>query len=188
MKLSVIIPGYKEPYIQRTIDSFLASSELGDDLEIIAVLDNPHMAGSVRPNSRVKIIQFNENRGMRAAINAGLELATGDFVMKTDAHCAYAEGFDRIMIENCKDDWLLIPREYSLDENTWGIIKNRPFRDYHYLCFPTWSDSYGLTMTPQVWRRKNYNFEYLMDDTMIFQGSCWLAKRILVEGEECKSK
>ena len=170
MKLSVIIPAYKEPYIQKTIDSLLDVSELGGELEIIPVLDGPWMVGTIRPDFRVRTIQFTRNKGMRAAINAGLESAIGDFVLKVDAHCAFAQGFDRIIVENCEENWLMVPREYSLDENTWGIIKKRRFRDYHYLNFP----GTGF-MTPQTDKVTNSKLE--IDDTMAFQGSCWMANR-----------
>ena len=121
MKLSVVVPGQKEPLMQKTIDTLLEKSELGSDLEVFAIIDGPWMEPPVG-DSRVKIIQFPESRGMRAGINAGIAQATGEFIMKSDAHCSFAQGFDRIMVENCDDNWLLIPRRYSLDDTTWEII------------------------------------------------------------------
>ena len=39
MKLSIVIPSYKDPYLHPTIDDLLAKSELGSGMEIVVVLD-----------------------------------------------------------------------------------------------------------------------------------------------------
>ena len=39
MKLSIVIPSYKDPFLFKTIRSLLDNSELGNQLEIIAVFD-----------------------------------------------------------------------------------------------------------------------------------------------------
>lgn len=147
MDLSIIIPAYKEPFLQKTVDSIRKSSEL--TIEILVVKDKP----------------------MREAINEGLSKATGKFIMKCDAHCAFGQGFDRIMAEDCKDNWLMIPRRYSLDDKTWDKMKNPV--DYHYFSPPT-KNHYGTGMWCAEWHKKN---NLLIDDTMTFQGSCWFANR-----------
>jgi len=38
---------------------------------------------------------------MRGAINVGLKKAKGKFIMKCDAHCAFAPGYDKIMAQHC---------------------------------------------------------------------------------------
>lgn len=171
MKLSVVVPGWHDPLMQKTIDTLLETSELGGDLEVIAVIDGPWLKEPLKKDSRVKVIQFDENRGMRAGINAGLANATGKYFMKTDAHCTYAPGFDKAMVENCEDNWLVIPRRYSLDDNNWCRIERKPYRDYLYLnCpFP------GQNMTPQDWIKEDNGIE--IDDMMTFQGSNWIANR-----------
>ena len=167
MRLSVIIPAKKEPFLQKTIDSFLESSELGYDVEIFAVLDGPWMKEPTG-DRRVKVIRLPEPKGMRGAINAGLSEASGEFILKLDAHCAFDQGFDRKMIESYSDNQLLIPRRYSLDDINWCIKEHRMKwpHDYHYLTFPT--SSYPL-MTPQGYIRRDGPE---IDDTMTFQGSC----------------
>jgi glycosyltransferase involved in cell wall biosynthesis len=171
MRLSVIMPARKELFMQKTIDAFLGSSELGYGVEILAVLDGPWM-DEPTGDRRVKVIRLPEPLGMRGAINAGLAEASGDFVMKLDAHCAFDRGFDRKMVEVCAENWLVIPRRFSLDDISWTMSKRKPARDYHYLAFPM--EKYGYSMTPQVWPKK---FGPEIDDTMSFQGSCWLANR-----------
>lgn len=173
MKLSVIVPARKEPLLQRTIDSFLAASELGGEVEIIAALDGPYMDAPVG-NGMVKCVRLGEPQGMRGAINAGLAIAKGDYVMKLDAHCSFGQGFDRIMLEAMEDDWLMIPRRFPLDDTVWKPTKIGWPRDYHYIHLQDRS-SFGEVMTPQRWPKRNDDLE--IDDTMTFQGSCWLAKR-----------
>lgn len=172
MKLSVIVPGRREPFMQKTIDSFLSTSTLGWDVEVIAVLDGNFMEPP-RQQARVKVVQI-EAGGMRAAINAGLSVASGEYVMKVDAHCCFAPGFDEAMISSCADHWLMIPRRYSLDDGSWTAMRHKPSKDYHFLSYPTES-RYGVAMTPAVWQHTGSLAD--IDDTMTFQGSCWLANR-----------
>jgi glycosyltransferase involved in cell wall biosynthesis len=173
MKLSVIFPIFKEKYASKTIESFLSASELGDDVELIPVFDGGRSVCPIPNDPRVKPVKFRYNRGMRQAINAGIEASTGEYICKIDAHCAFDKGFDRKMLAEMQDDWLLIPRRYSLHEETWTRDDTRPFRDYHYLEYPHPS-KYGSGLTVLEWLHKN---DKEIDDTMIFQGSCWLAKK-----------
>ena len=168
MRLSVIMPGRKEPFMQRTIDSFLQASELGYDLEIIPVLDGPYIK-NLTNDLRVKPIRMSPAQGMRAAINAGLDIATGDYVMKVDAHCCFAPGFDGAMMASCRDNWLVIPRRYALDDVRWEPNKVDNPRDYHYLLYPA-----NGQMTVHHWERQD---DPEIDDVMTFQGSCWIANR-----------
>jgi hypothetical protein len=39
--------------------------------------------------------------------------------MKADAHCAFGKGFDRILIEDCKPDWTMIPMMWNLHAFDW---------------------------------------------------------------------
>jgi len=169
VKLSVVIPGWHDPLMQRTIDTLLDTSELEGEIEVFAVVDGPWLKVPLKEDSRVKVIQFDKNRGMRAAINAGIEKATGQFLMKCDAHCCFEQGFARVMVENCAEDWLMIPRRYSLDDVNWTANKGKAPRDYHYLLYPV----PGLMMTPHDWPGNGPE----IDDTMSFQGSCWIANR-----------
>lgn len=172
MKLSIIVPAYREPYLNRTIDSLLENSV--GEIEVIPVIDGYVPEEPIRVDAKVKPIILENNLGMRGAINAGLTNATGDFVMKIDAHCAVAKGFDEVLINDCKENWLMVPRRYALNEATW--TKNSPAVDYHYLIFPESADSsYGYSVQVTGWRSKKNELE--IDDIMTFQGSCWFANR-----------
>ncbi len=168
MKLSVIMPLYKEPYLQKTIDSLLENSELGEEVEIICVFDSGRFQTPVRSDSRVKVIVLEKRAGMRGAVNAGLAAAKGDFIMKCDAHCCFGPGFDRIMVENGAENRLLIPRQHALDTVNWKRDESKPSRDYIHLTFPL----IGMSHWARPEREK-----YEIDDTMMFTGSCWMAQR-----------
>lgn len=175
MKLSVIIPAFKEPYTQKTIDSFLENSELDGHLEILVIWDSAKHQQPIREDTRVKVITLPSKTGMRGAINAGLAEAKGEFIAKIDAHCVFEQGFDRCMMESCAShNWLTIPRRYEVEEAPWIICKRFPGVDYHYFSRP--APENGMTMAVLDWRKDNDN-GLIIDDTLAFQGSCWLADR-----------
>ncbi len=167
--LSVIIPSYYDPFLQKTVNSLLKSAR--GEIEIIAVQDGPVGKLPIKADKRVKLIVLPQNKGMRGAINAGIAKARGEFIMKCDAHCIFGSGFDKILTENCGVNQLMIPRRYSLNQVHWRRDLGRPVRDYHYLTYP------GLT--PQDWLQgpEKHDPRYNIDDTMTFQGSCWFANK-----------
>ena len=96
--VSVIVPIYRTapPVLERTIGSVLAQSYpewelcLADDgsgsPEIDALLER-----FAREDRRIRVIQLPENRGISAASNAALGLATGEFVALLDHDDELAE-------------------------------------------------------------------------------------------------
>lgn len=168
MKLSIVVPSYRDPFLYKTLISLLENSS---DTEIIPVLDG--YSEELPRDPRIKPVVLETNKGMRGAMNAGFAVATGDFVMKSDSHCIFAPDFDRVLTESCQENWLMIPRRYSLEDTKWERDDTRPVRDYHFYHFPE-PDGRGLFVLP--WGRKDRE-EYDIDDTMAFQGSCWLANR-----------
>ncbi len=84
-RVSVIIPVYGcEAYLRACIDSLRAQTL--DDLELIFVCDaSPDNSLSIlreaeREDARIRVIAFEENRGVSAARNAGIEAARGAYV------------------------------------------------------------------------------------------------------------
>lgn len=87
--VSVIVPVYKvERYIQECVESITAQSY--KNLEIILVDDgSPDSCPKIcdeyaKKDGRVKVVH-KENGGLSSARNAGLDIATGDYVMFTDS-------------------------------------------------------------------------------------------------------
>lgn len=177
MDLSIIIPALREPYLERTVDSILKNSEL--DIEVIIGTYFAELSDKTKSDPRIKIFPQTSTMGMRGTENAALDMARGKYIMKCDAHCFFAPGFDKIMVQNCADDWLLIPRRYSIDYLTWNIKEFWPVFDYHYFTFPSKSDR-GYAFLVRPWHEKKAeraDIKYDIDDLMTFQGSCWLANR-----------
>lgn len=89
MKFSVIVPAYNvEKYLPKCIESITAQTY--ENLEIILINDGSPddcltiMQRYARQDSRI-IVVSQENGGLSAARNAGLEIATGDYVAFVDS-------------------------------------------------------------------------------------------------------
>lgn len=174
--ISVIVPSFKDPYLPKTINSLLENAQ--GDIEILAILDGYTPKIPLPDDPRLHVVALPQNLGMRGAINIGLALAQGKYVMKCDAHCVFAPGFDTAITENMEDDWLVIPRRYGLHADDWTRTTQFPPKDYHYLSYPIESKGFGKAMFPFEWKEPRISRQdFLLDDTMTFQGSCYVAHR-----------
>lgn len=88
-RFSVIVPAYKvQAYLHECLESVLSQS--CPDLELIAVDDcSPDACGAIvdefaARDARVRPVHLTENGGPGGARNAGLEVATGDYVVFLD--------------------------------------------------------------------------------------------------------
>lgn len=174
MKLSVIIPSYKDPLLNKTIDDLLNASELGDDLEVIAVLDGYWQ--EVVGDDRVRIVHLGRNRGMRGAINAGVDVSRGEYLMRTDEHAAFAKGFDKVLTEQTEDNWIVTPRRYCLDVVKWEVM-DIPFIDYMKLRIVNVGNGVQKFSGVDWQERTKERLDVPIDETMAMQGSCWCMKR-----------
>lgn len=89
MKISVIVPVYKvEKYLKKCVDSII--NQTYKNLEIILVDDgSPDSCGRIcdeyaERDSRIKVIH-KENGGLSSARNAGLDIASGDYIAFVDS-------------------------------------------------------------------------------------------------------
>jgi len=174
MDLTIIIPAIREPYLKNTVDSILKNATT--DIEVIVL---PLLCDFTSQDKRVKVIEQKREWGMRGSTNAGIAIAQGKYIMKVDAHCLFDKGFDEVLIDNCMDDWLMVPRRYSVREETWERKMERGHRDYHYFIFPI-ETSYGHALSCREWLtmdRHKRDPKYDIDELMTFQGSCWLANK-----------
>lgn len=178
-KVSVIIPARNERFLPETVKDLLSK---GGDVEVIAVLDGywPIDENGDWPfpdDKRLHFIHCGQAKGMRAAINAAANIAKGKYLLKTDAHCMFQEGYDKLLQADCDADYVVIPRRFSLDAEKWAIDQNgKPPRDYHYLCYPAPDKPHDAGMHGVEWPergRARSAPEYDIDDNLSFQGSCW---------------
>lgn len=118
-ELSIIVPGRKEEWLARTVADVLAHAEA--DTEVVAVIDGETAGEPCAPHPRLRVEVLPESIGQRAATNHGMRLSSADYVMKLDAHCAVAPGFDRVLLDAIRgrDTWTLIPQQRNLWVFSW---------------------------------------------------------------------
>lgn len=172
MKLSCIIPDYKDPYLHKTIDSLLNNSELGEQLEVIAVLDGCWSTLPFRQDDRLTIVHTGKNQGMREAINTGIRIAKGEFIMRTDEHCSFGPGYDRILTTTFEDNWIVTPKRLFLDPVKWEVM-DIPAVEYMDLRIINVSEGVrkfsGVEMPGDP--------EQMIQESQAMQGSCWIMKK-----------
>ena len=169
--LSIIIPSYKDPLLHKTIDSLLENAE--GEIEIIPVLDGYWPETPIKTDARVKILHLGKNRGMRGAINAGVSIARGEYIMRTDEHCMFGKGYDVILTRDSQPNWIMTPRRFYLDTEKWEIMDVPPV-DYERLKA---RDIGGgiYKFEGVVWKsRAKERQDVMIDETMAMQGSCWV--------------
>lgn len=173
-KVSIIIPSRNEIFLPQTVNDLITKAV--GEIEVITVLDG-YWPDPPLPNySNLIILHRSVARGMRAAINDAAAIAKGEYLMKCDAHCMFAEGYDAVLKADCDDNWVVIPSRYSLDAENWTII-DKARVDYHYLSCPTDED---FTIHGRVWTdraKQKLDPQYDIDDEMSSQGSCWFMKK-----------
>src|SRR3989304_1727221 len=165
MKTSIIIPSRNERFMPETVEDIFKHAT--GEFEVIVVLDG-YWPNPILPDRKNLIwIHRGQARGMRDAINSAAAIAKGEYLLKCDAHCLFAE---------CDDNWIVIPRRYSLDAETWTINPARPAIDAEFIFYPyAHPDDLGLHARP--WReRAAEHQDILLDEDMSFQGSCWFMK------------
>ncbi len=168
--VSIIIPSYKDPLLHKTIDDLLAYANPIGKIEIIAVLDGYWTL--VKNDPRVRVVHLGKNRGMRGAINAGVSVSKGKYIMRTDEHCTFGENYDTTLSLQCEENWIVTPRRYFLDPVQWKVMDEQ-FVDYERLIIQN-----GVKFAGQPWRtRRRERKHTLIDETMAMQGSCWLMHR-----------
>lgn len=103
-KISIIVPIYNtEKYLNRCVDSILAQSY--KNLEIILVDDgsndnSPAICDSyAKRDTRIKVVH-KKNGGLSSARNAGLDMATGDYIGFVDSDDFISSDMYEILMDN----------------------------------------------------------------------------------------
>ena len=178
-KLSVVIPSYKDPLLHKTIDSLWENSELGDQLEIIVVLDRYWPVKQIKSDPRIKIIHLGANHGMRGAINSGMAIARGEFVARCDEHIMFSPGYDKVLTESCGDKDMMTGRRFFLNPEKWEIMKELPPVEHEKLVIQG-----GKKFAGQRWASRDLEQKDVMiSETLACQGSFWILPRKIWNGE-----
>jgi hypothetical protein len=95
--LSILIPARNEMFLSKTVEDILRHKT--GNTEIIVGLDGEWADPGVVDHPDVRILYVSESIGQRAMTNTLCRLSTAKYVMKLDAHCSMAKGFDTSMLE-----------------------------------------------------------------------------------------
>src|SRR3990167_7244723 len=125
--LSVLIVARREEWLARTIQDVLAARHART--EIICVLDGDWADPAIEDDPDVQLIYRPAPIGQRAAVNLAARLSHAPFLMKLDAHCRMAEGFDARLIEDYREGQVVVPAQYNLHVFDWrcgGGVRSYP--------------------------------------------------------------
>lgn len=202
MDVSVIIPARNEEFLQQTIDSVLSAAKA--ETEVIAILDGYWPSPGIQDNPRVTLIHHNEPVGQRGGINEAAMISKAKYILKTDAHSMFDEGFDVKLMADCEYDWTVIPRMYNLDAFHWVCLKPSCGHEHHqgtdpgkcdvcgyeklgyrFIWQPKWKKKtdYMFIDTDlrakywQKYRKRGDNNKKKIDEVMNGQGACWFMHR-----------
>lgn len=173
-RTSVLIPARQEPFLAPTVRDALAQAR--GEVEVIVVLEGYWPEPMLPDDSRVHILHWGAPQGLRPSLNAAVQMASGEFLFKLDAHCALGEGYDEILKAACGEADVVVPEKYSLDPVAWTRYRD-PWHYYFYL-WPWQPEKFvGL-------QDRNYGWEYAqpklatrVDDILTYQGSAWMLRR-----------
>lgn len=180
---SIVIPSRSPQYLKKTVEDLFSKAK--GEIEVIVVYDGRWPDKGEYPTDHPNLIQVHHgevhnNKGMRASINAGMDLASGEYVMKVDEHTMVGQDFDEILAKDCEDDWVVIPRRKRLDPETWTLIEDgRPPVDYMKLDYPyakPFDKTQGLHGSEDRERYKARK-DIMIDDVMTCQGSGYFMKK-----------
>lgn len=181
-KLSIILPSRDEKFLIPTIHDIFAHAK--GEIEVVAVLDSdkwpPDWKIITDQYPNLHTIHHGKSLGMRRAINSGVASAISrgaKWIIKSDAHCMFDEGFDVKLLETIEPNWIVIPRRKRLDADNWTLTDTqKPDVDYHYLSFPDDPKDFGGPgLNGKIWvDRAIQRKDVMIDDEMSSQGSCWL--------------
>jgi len=135
-RVSIIIPARNEnpDNLNRTIQSIFDNAT--GEYEIIVGFDGNYPYDlPMKVGVEIEEIRFPDVVGIKTNINAMCAMATGKYIYKSDAHCSFSKGFDEVLQADMREDWIVTPRFYVLNGETWKWQDGR-FYDYFYLCCP----------------------------------------------------
>lgn len=180
-RVSIIIPSRHETFevspgmsiLQKTVEDIYKKAR--GDIEVIVAFDGePYQDFPDYPKLTRLHLPW---RGTKEAINSAVSVAKGEYILKTDSHCMFSDGFDEVLQEHMQDSWVVMPRMYILDAERWRWQDGR-FYDYFYLPCP-FIDRKGFRFQAGGhWKERTSARIYkTIDENMKLHGSCWFMNR-----------
>lgn len=189
--VSVMIPARNEKFLNKTV-KMLRKRATGD-LEILVMLDGAPPVKPIAAEWDVRVLENEVAQGIGASTWEMAKHARGEYIMKLDAHCLMAPGFDEALKEHCDENDLVVPARYQLKDVGW----RRGYGPIHYLflTYPwlqepqfgaglhgkKWQSEDGLGKRAvgreYFWPEREWADRHPVDDIMAFQGSCYFMHR-----------
>lgn len=191
-KVSILIPSRNEKWLKNTLDNIYENAT--GDFEVIVGFNGKTDYPLQGDYPNLTLIYESQDIGLKPMINKLANLATGKYIYKSDAHCAFGEGFDEILQENMEENWVVTPR-FKIIKDDWSIQTRdgeEEFYDYFYLSCP-FTDPKGLRFKAGGhWKERTFernpnpfltqtvsptNEIPEIDETPQIHGSGWFVKR-----------
>lgn len=138
--ISIIIPSKSEPYLDQTVEDVHRNAR--GKIEVLVGDDGK------------------ECIGQRAMMNKLAKQAKYPYLMKLDAHCSMGPGFDTIMLEDMRENWVLAPLVMPLDPLSWRINHHNKMS--------------GFVFDSNLVMHHAPSTQDMLQETMCLQGSCFL--------------
>lgn len=175
-QLSIIIPSYKDPYLFNTIQSIL--DNFTGSFEIIPVLDGYVPDRPLDFDRRIRPLFLKQNMGMREAINYGVEMSTAPYIARSDEHCMFGPGFDKIILKNIEPNHIVTAIRYKLNPVAWLIMNEHLPVIYEKLIILDKPHKGIRKFSGVHWKAREMQRNGINpDQTMMMQGSCWIMPR-----------
>ncbi len=113
--LSLLIPARNEEWLPNTIEDLLKNKR--GKTEILVGLDGYTIDLPEHPD--VRVLHKEESIGQRAMQNRLAVMSAAKYIAKTDAHCAFDEGFDVKLMAKMEDDITMVPVMRNLHVFNW---------------------------------------------------------------------
>ncbi len=184
-KTSIIIPSRNESYecqpgitvLQRTVQDIYEKAR--GNFEVIVGFDGPpYQEFPNYPN--LITVKLPATVGLKIMLNMLASMASGKYIFKTDAHCMFGEGFNEILQSDMEDNWVVMPRFYVLNAESWKWQDERHY-DYFYLHCP-FTDRFGFRFKagghwPERTTERDSKSEFDIDETPQIHGSSWFISK-----------
>lgn len=100
--LSIIIPAYNaEPYIEHLMNRL--KPQITEEVEII-VVDDGSKFPYIPPYNWITFHQFEQNRGVSAARNKGIDMAQGEYIAFIDADDLVSENYIKLVLDKIRSE------------------------------------------------------------------------------------
>lgn len=187
--LTIIIPARNEAYLEKTIQSILTNKR--GDTNIIVVLDGYIPEPQIEMNSEdVTFLHYEESIGQRQAINEAAIRTDAKYIMKLDAHCAVAEGFDVELMktgDELGENVTQVPRMFNLDHtifeprhkaNFEEAVKRAKVTDYMFIGVNDKNELRTQYYKGSEYRKIHRDLDHIkIDEIMSCMGPCFFLNR-----------